>query len=56
MQIGEEAADLVSETFLQPIKLEFEKVYCPLLLITKKRYCGLKFTDPNKAPKMDTTG
>jgi DNA polymerase delta subunit 1 len=42
MQVGEEAAALVSETFLKPIKLEFEKVYSPLLLITKKRYVSCK--------------
>ena len=47
---------MVSKTFLNPIKLEFEKVYAPLLLITKKRYAGLKYLDPDKAPKMDTTG
>lgn len=31
MKIGEEASELVSKTFLTPIKLEFEKVYAPLL-------------------------
>jgi DNA polymerase delta subunit 1 len=56
MKIGEEASERVSKTFLAPIKLEFEKVYCPLLLITKKRYAGLKYLDPDKPPKMDTTG
>ena len=48
MKLGLEAAELVSKTFLRPIKLEFEKVYCPLLLITKKRYAGVKFVDANK--------
>lgn len=27
MALGQEAADLVSKTFVQPIKLEFEKVW-----------------------------
>jgi hypothetical protein len=36
------------QTFIKPIRLEFEKVYCPLLLITKKRYAGVKFMDPGK--------
>lgn len=48
MKLGLEAADLISKTFVHPIKLEFEKVYSPLLLITKKRYAGVKFTDVGK--------
>jgi DNA polymerase delta subunit 1 len=56
MKVGEEASAMVTKTFLSPIKLEFEKVYCPLLLITKKRYAGLKYLDPNVPPKMDATG
>lgn len=41
MELGKEAADFVSEKFIKPIKLEFEKVYFPYLLINKKRYAGL---------------
>jgi DNA polymerase delta subunit 1 len=36
----QEAAEYVSEKFVKPIKLEFEKVYHPYLLINKKRYAG----------------
>ena len=39
-----------------PVKLEFEKVYCPYLLMTKKRYAGLLWTRPEKYDKMDTKG
>ncbi|XP_022132709.1 DNA polymerase delta catalytic subunit [Momordica charantia] len=56
MILGREAADYISGTFIKPIKLEFEKVYYPYLLISKKRYAGLFWTNPNKFDKMDTKG
>ena len=37
MVLGREAAEYVSAKFIKPIKLEFEKVYYPYLLINKKR-------------------
>ncbi|RWA14021.1 hypothetical protein EKO27_g1078 [Xylaria grammica] len=56
MKLGEEAANFVSSKFTKPIKLEFEKVYFPYLLINKKRYAGLYWTKPEKYDKMDTKG
>ncbi|KMZ73586.1 DNA-directed DNA polymerase [Zostera marina] len=56
MNLGREAAEFISGTFTKPIKLEFEKVYYPYLLISKKRYAGLFWTNPNKYDKMDTKG
>ncbi|XP_074334109.1 DNA polymerase delta catalytic subunit isoform X1 [Apium graveolens] len=56
MNLGREAAEYISGTFTKPIKLEFEKVYYPYLLISKKRYAGLLWTNPNKFDKMDTKG
>ncbi|KAI3334380.1 DNA polymerase delta catalytic subunit [Ustulina deusta] len=56
MKLGEEAANFVSSKFTKPIKLEFEKVYFPYLLINKKRYAGLYWTRPEKYDKMDTKG
>lgn len=53
---GREAADLVTAKFIKPIKLEFEKVYYPYLLINKKRYAGLYWTRPDKYDKMDSKG
>ncbi|XP_050344943.1 DNA polymerase delta catalytic subunit [Nymphalis io] len=56
MELGKEAANFVTSKFVKPIKLEFEKVYYPYLLINKKRYAGLYFTRPDKYDKMDCKG
>eukprot|EP01117_Protostelium_nocturnum_P008983 TRINITY_DN3226_c0_g2_i1.p1 TRINITY_DN3226_c0_g2~~TRINITY_DN3226_c0_g2_i1.p1 ORF type:complete len:1087 (-),score=325.14 TRINITY_DN3226_c0_g2_i1:200-3328(-) len=54
--MGKEAANFVSSKFISPIKLEFEKIYFPFLLINKKRYAGLLWTKPDKFDKIDTKG
>jgi len=46
----------VTEQFVKPINLEFEKVYYPYLLINKKRYAGLYWSNPVKHDKMDAKG
>ena len=56
MELGKEAADFVSQKFIAPIKLEFEKVYCPYLLMNKKRYAGVLWTNPKKYDKIDAKG
>ncbi|KAI9884696.1 MAG: DNA-directed DNA polymerase delta [Watsoniomyces obsoletus] len=56
MELGQDAASRVSQEFVKPIKLEFEKVYFPYLLINKKRYAGLYWSNPNKFDKMDSKG
>ena len=56
MRIGKEAAEIVTRHFINPIKLEFEKIYCPYLLINKKRYAGLFWTKPDKYDKVDAKG
>lgn len=56
MDLGRKAAAMVTETFVRPINLDFEKVYYPYLLINKKRYAGLYWTRPEKYDKMDCKG
>lgn len=56
MKLGKEAAELCSEQFQKPIKLEFEKVYYPYLLLSKKKYAGLLWTQPDKPDKKDCKG
>jgi DNA polymerase delta subunit 1 len=56
MDLGKKAADMISSQFQKPIKLEFEKVYCPYLLVTKKRYAGLLYTKPDRPDKLDKKG
>lgn len=56
MELGEKAADEVTKLFPHPVKLEFEKVYFPYLLMNKKRYAGLYWTQPEKWDKLDTKG
>ncbi|KAJ2507760.1 DNA-directed DNA polymerase delta, partial [Coemansia sp. RSA 2052] len=56
MRLGQEAAEHVTSKFVNPIKLEFEKVYFPYLLINKKRYAGLYWTKTEKYDKLDTKG
>ncbi|CDI84986.1 DNA polymerase delta catalytic subunit, putative [Eimeria praecox] len=56
MKLGREAANKISGEFIRPIKLEFEKVYCPFLLMNKKRYAGLLYTNPTHYDKIDSKG
>ena len=56
MPIAMRAAAEVSAIFPKPIKLEFEKVYFPYLLMNKKRYAGLLWTTPEKYDKLDAKG
>jgi DNA polymerase delta subunit 1 len=56
MELGKEAADFVSTNFKRPIKIEFEKVYFPYLLMKKKKYAGVIWTRLDKYDKIDTKG
>ena len=56
MKYGTDAAAQITKYFTDPIKLEFEKVYCPYLLIAKKRYAGVYYTKPEIHDKIDSKG
>lgn len=51
-EMGKEAAlAATKKLFKFPISLEYEKVYCPLLLLSKKRYIGELYSENSE--KMD---
>lgn len=54
--IAKEVSKFVSDKFEKPVSLEFEKVYSPYLLINKKRYAGLIYTNPKSSDRIDTKG
>ena len=53
---AEKVAEEVTKIFPAPVKLEFEKVYFPYLLMNKKRYAGLLWTRPETHDYMDAKG
>ncbi|KAL0226420.1 hypothetical protein P9112_013744 [Eukaryota sp. TZLM1-RC] len=56
IEMGHEAAEFITSHFEKPISLEFEKVYCPYLLISKKRYAGLLWKTADNWSKIDAKG
>lgn len=55
-KIAEDVAARITEHFPGCVELEFEKVYYPYMLFSKKRYAGLMFTDPSKPDYIDVKG
>jgi len=45
-KVAEDAAKEISKTFKKPIELEFEKFMYPLILVAKKRYMYVEWTNP----------
>lgn len=55
--IGEEIAKEVTKMNPRPVKLKFEKVYHPCVLLAKKRYVGFKYEHRDqKEPEFDAKG
>lgn len=56
-RIGNEIADAVTRQNPKPIKLKFEKVYLPSVLLAKKRYVGFKYEAVDeKVPEFNAKG
>lgn len=55
--IGQEIAQAITKRNPKPIKLKFEKVYHPCVLLAKKRYVGYKYeTKDQLKPEFDAKG
>ena len=55
--IGEEIAKTITDMNPRPVKLKFEKVYLPCVLLAKKRYVGFKYENRfQKDPDFDAKG
>lgn len=55
--IGEEIAEAITRANPRPIKLKFEKLYHPCVLLAKKRYVGFKYESRDqKEPEFDAKG
>ncbi|GAA6018210.1 hypothetical protein JCM11491_005634 [Sporobolomyces phaffii] len=56
-RIGHEMADEITSQNPRPIKLKFEKVYLPCVLLAKKRYVGFKYERlSDLEPEFDAKG
>ncbi|AET38111.1 DNA-directed DNA polymerase Ecym_2378 [Eremothecium cymbalariae DBVPG len=56
-EIGNSIARAVTAANPSPVKLQFEKVYHPCILVSKKRYVGYSYQDlSQKVPKFDAKG
>ncbi|KAJ4259633.1 DNA polymerase zeta [Fusarium torreyae] len=55
--IGNEISKAITEMNPRPIKLKFEKVYHPCVLLAKKRYVGYKYESKDQVkPEFDAKG
>lgn len=55
--IGTEIAKTITDMNPRPVKLKFEKVYFPCVLLAKKRYVGFKYENRSqKEPDFDAKG
>ncbi|KAF7310921.1 DNA polymerase [Mycena chlorophos] len=56
-RIGNEISETITSMNPSPVKLKFEKVYLPCVLLAKKRYVGYRFDQPDDVePIFDAKG
>ncbi|KAI0732391.1 hypothetical protein C8Q72DRAFT_874307 [Fomitopsis betulina] len=56
-RIGYDMAETITAMNPAPVKLKFEKVYLPCVLMAKKRYVGFKYESPDETePGFDAKG
>lgn len=56
-KLGKQIAKTITNYFPDPVKLKFEKVYHPCVLLAKKRYVGFSYEyEDQKTPKFDAKG
>jgi hypothetical protein len=55
INIGKEIAAEITKMNPEPMKLQFEKIYSPLILLSKKHYAGYKYEDLNQVKKDEKT-
>ncbi len=53
---SQECADRITENYISPIELEFEKVMYPFILFKKKRYCCLIYEKPHEIDELCMKG
>ena len=55
-RVAQWVAEEITKTFPGCVELEFEKIYKPYLLYSKKRYAGLMYTNPDAHDYIDVKG
>lgn len=55
-RIGKEMADYITKLNPAPVKLKFEKVYLPSILVSKKRYVGWCSEYEDQSPRFEAKG
>jgi len=57
IELGKEAGELVTRAIKRPHVLEYEKVFDPFILYSRKRYTGMQYgEDPDATPKKTSMG